>query len=114
MSNYALAFNFKIVYQQLISSNNYYQVENDNKFEKRQLLLTTTLHQTTVDIKLVSNKMPLCTTQANIFRPYLNMEGKSSTQRERFFFTFPCQLSGQNPEYSEFETFYQQFIANLQ
>ena len=33
------------------------------------------------------------------------MEGKSSAQRERFFFKFTCQLSGPNPEDSEFETF---------
>ena len=43
-----------------------------------------------------------------IFRPYSNMEGKSSTQHERFS-TLTSQLSGQNADDSEFEI----FITNL-
>ena len=45
-----------------------------------------------------------------IFRPYLNMEGKSSTQRESFF-TFTSQLK--MSECAELEKFYHQVIANL-
>ena len=37
-----------------------------------------------------------------IFRPYLNMEGKSSTQRERFFLRLLANCSGPNLD-SEFD-----------
>ena len=47
--------------------------------------------------------------------PIFEYEKKSSNQRQRFFhcLCFHAKLSGQNPDDSEFESFYHQIIVNL-